>query len=420
MEIDPSLPAHYSGVARLFPLPGLVMYPGVIQALQAFEPRYRQLVAHAMDGDRLIAMATQAPPSGGKRGEQMYRSVCLTKIIHCQAVPDGRFFVHLLGLHRGWIRREVPTENLFRMADLRILDRTIDAEESPLVLSHRDDLLPAAKKPRISKALQFQFWKQELIRTLWRVMPPLLSDRRSLERLCHSDLPLYAMTDIVSYLLNLPVPIKLRQLETVDPLIRAQRLVQLLRPNRLRIVTDAFTVKSKRPQQGPSSMTESQDEDLPAESAEDFASDPDDLEAAIAGAARDDDSADGLQGPSEVVMQEFVWLLGMPPIKSLEVGGAASPSQAAKPKSGEPSSVPPVTLSDSASDDPADNKATDPKKSDAANAGTLHSGLELQYAPHSIETPPDSGSDDDLKPTVLDGKFMDSPKSKANLAEPNP
>src|SRR5436309_2528627 len=47
----------FTGTARLFPLPNLVLFPHVVQPLHVFEPRYRQMTADALAGDRLIAMA---------------------------------------------------------------------------------------------------------------------------------------------------------------------------------------------------------------------------------------------------------------------------------------------------------------------------------------------------------------------------
>jgi len=36
-------PDEFSGIARLFPLPNLVLFPHVVQPLHIFEPRYQDL-----------------------------------------------------------------------------------------------------------------------------------------------------------------------------------------------------------------------------------------------------------------------------------------------------------------------------------------------------------------------------------------
>ncbi len=43
----------FSGRVRLFPLPGVAVFPHVVAPLHIFEPRYRRMTADALDGDRL-------------------------------------------------------------------------------------------------------------------------------------------------------------------------------------------------------------------------------------------------------------------------------------------------------------------------------------------------------------------------------
>ena len=51
------LPDDFSGRVRLFPLPNLVLFPGVMQPLHIFEPRYRAMLEAALASDGLIAMS---------------------------------------------------------------------------------------------------------------------------------------------------------------------------------------------------------------------------------------------------------------------------------------------------------------------------------------------------------------------------
>jgi Lon protease-like protein len=53
--------ATFCGVARLFPLPNVVLYPHVMQPLHIFEERYREMLEDALAGDKLIAMAMLEP-----------------------------------------------------------------------------------------------------------------------------------------------------------------------------------------------------------------------------------------------------------------------------------------------------------------------------------------------------------------------
>ena len=55
------LPTDFDGIVRLFPLPNLVMFPHVIQALHIFEPRYCEMLSEALESDHLITMAVLEP-----------------------------------------------------------------------------------------------------------------------------------------------------------------------------------------------------------------------------------------------------------------------------------------------------------------------------------------------------------------------
>ena len=45
----------------IFPLPTVVLFPNVFLPLHIFEPRYRQMVADALAGDRIIGMVLLPP-----------------------------------------------------------------------------------------------------------------------------------------------------------------------------------------------------------------------------------------------------------------------------------------------------------------------------------------------------------------------
>jgi Lon protease-like protein len=93
----------------LFPLPGVVLLPGTLLPLHIFEPRYREMVARALGGDRMIGMALLKPgwetaaeppsihPIGGA-GE----------IVESEDLPDGRYNILLEGRFRYRILEESP------------------------------------------------------------------------------------------------------------------------------------------------------------------------------------------------------------------------------------------------------------------------------------------------------------------------
>ena len=50
-----------SGTAPIFPLPNVVFYPKTFFPLHIFESRYRQMVAEAENGEKMICMALLKP-----------------------------------------------------------------------------------------------------------------------------------------------------------------------------------------------------------------------------------------------------------------------------------------------------------------------------------------------------------------------
>src|SRR5262249_30206454 len=102
----------FGGEARLFPLPNLVLFPAVVQPLHIFEPRYRTLMADALAGDRLMALALLRPgwEEDYHQSPPVHSVVCLGKIFKEQLLPDGRYNLLLYGLARARILDELQTD----------------------------------------------------------------------------------------------------------------------------------------------------------------------------------------------------------------------------------------------------------------------------------------------------------------------
>lgn len=86
----------------LFPLPNTVLFPNVFLPLHIFEPRYRAMVADALDGDRLIGMMLLKP---GYEVEYegrpaVYPIGCAGVITHTERLPDGCYNIVLRGLEK--------------------------------------------------------------------------------------------------------------------------------------------------------------------------------------------------------------------------------------------------------------------------------------------------------------------------------
>lgn len=96
-------------VIPLFPLPNVVLFPGIPLPLHVFEPRYRAMVRDAVRGARLIGMVLL-------RGEwqeqylgrpEIFGVGTVGEIAHVEELADGRFNLVLRGLREFVIHREL-------------------------------------------------------------------------------------------------------------------------------------------------------------------------------------------------------------------------------------------------------------------------------------------------------------------------
>jgi Lon protease-like protein len=97
-----------SDLLPIFPLPNVVLFPGVHLPLHIFESRYREMIGDALDADRLIGMVLLRP--GWQRDYEgrpaVYPVGCSGVITHVERLDDGRYNIMLRGLERFRIVRE--------------------------------------------------------------------------------------------------------------------------------------------------------------------------------------------------------------------------------------------------------------------------------------------------------------------------
>ncbi len=143
----PGILERFGGVARLFPLPSVVVYPDALVPLKVFEPRYVALVEEALEDDRLIGMALlkgrSEPPAEPGDDEPppaepaLHPVVCLGRILQHKRLDNGHFDLWLYGIERARIEEELPSAP-FRRARVRLLpDRVADAAHDAVALKVR-------------------------------------------------------------------------------------------------------------------------------------------------------------------------------------------------------------------------------------------------------------------------------------------
>jgi Lon protease-like protein len=101
----------------IFPLPNVVLFPNVFLPLHIFEPRYRQMVDDALNGDRVIGMMLLRPgwESDYEGRPAVYPIGCAGVITHAERLADGRFNIVLRGMEKFRVVAE-DNDRLYRLA----------------------------------------------------------------------------------------------------------------------------------------------------------------------------------------------------------------------------------------------------------------------------------------------------------------
>jgi uncharacterized protein len=188
----------------IFPLPTVVLFPNVFLPLHIFEPRYRQMVAESLAGDRIIGMVLLRPgyENEYEGAPPVYATGCSGLITHADQLEDGNYNLVLRGLEKFSIHsEELPAAGrLYRSAVISPIDDSMRDGE-------RDELRHERK--RLQHLLTPLFHD-----TLSRYLPEAMPDE---------DL----VNALAQYLEFAPVE-KLALLERQGPLARCRSMVELL------------------------------------------------------------------------------------------------------------------------------------------------------------------------------------------------
>jgi len=101
----------------------VVLFPNVFLPLHIFEPRYRQMVADALHGDRIIGMVLLRPgwQANYEGRPPVYAVGCAGVITHAEQLPDGRSNIVLRGMEKFRINGE-DDGKAYRIAHVDTID----------------------------------------------------------------------------------------------------------------------------------------------------------------------------------------------------------------------------------------------------------------------------------------------------------
>lgn len=206
--MNPTPESAPRGNVRLFPLPGVVMFPSSVLPLRIFEPRYVQMVEDALLDDKSFVLAL--PSSENDPEPVPLRAIgCVGTIIQQQRLPNGHFNLLFFGATRVRLLHEYPQTRLYRQARVEMML----------------DIPPPPNTPGQ------HLWRDTILSRLKQLAPhhsqnPM--DTMALIQKLSSVRDLGALCDVASFVTALPFETKLRLRE--NPRVE----------ERLRLLADAL------------------------------------------------------------------------------------------------------------------------------------------------------------------------------------
>jgi len=95
-------------VIPVFPLPNVVLFPGVPLPLHIFEPRYCEMVRDATARHEIIGMALLRGDWQQRYHERpdIFAIGCAGRIVNVESLPDGRFNIVLHGMREFTVQQQ--------------------------------------------------------------------------------------------------------------------------------------------------------------------------------------------------------------------------------------------------------------------------------------------------------------------------
>jgi Lon protease-like protein len=139
----------------IFPLPETSLFPGVSRPFLIFEPRYREMIADALKGDKIIGMIRLQP--GFEKDYDgrppIYAVGCAGTIEKYEQLPDGRYLILLRGVTTFRVVSEEQRKP-YRLARIEVIPELLNEEERLALSTARNQIekalltvLPAGVDP---------------------------------------------------------------------------------------------------------------------------------------------------------------------------------------------------------------------------------------------------------------------------------
>lgn len=196
------------GEAPIFPQSSMTLLPGASKILSISHPRYRRMVADALRGNRLIAIALCKPgkESADDENRPCHDIVCLGRMLSPTTPSDDTQHIYLQGLQRARIVQEIPASLPYRLGKLELLE-----DNHPSV-------------PVINRENRYA----ELV-SLFRQLFPKLKNDAVFQIRSEIDHPLGGLCDVLAEALRMDPQWKQELLAELNVDCRSDRLLDMMR-----------------------------------------------------------------------------------------------------------------------------------------------------------------------------------------------
>lgn len=156
--------AQVLGTLPIFPLPNVVLLPGMVLPLNVFEPRYLDLVDFVRAHDQHVGVPLLRPQPplglGAGSGPPPFEPIFgVGKLVFHVCLPDGRRIIRLEGVCRVRSEREHPLTHRFR-----------EVEATALAEPHPQDLeAVAVLRAQVERVAQHCGDERESLRSLLNI-----------------------------------------------------------------------------------------------------------------------------------------------------------------------------------------------------------------------------------------------------------
>lgn len=206
---DLSLPDPFDGIVRVFPLPTLVLLPGVIQGMHLTDPIHQRMVADTIAAGGLIATGLIAAPWSPALTTPLTETrdvVCLCRILSHSRLADGTETCLLCGVRRATIVRDMPGDTPYRLVQVDVWDEatSLDADRE-------------------------RHWRKQLLQQFETLAQTNgLLEHETLQKILVEQIPFGLLLDLIGSALELKAELTQTLLETAELENRAEILMEYM------------------------------------------------------------------------------------------------------------------------------------------------------------------------------------------------